>query len=179
VKKRSLFAIALALAVAAVTGAGAARADLLYGSGASCTPAFGSQSYVGTGEPGIGNYVSYADARVFCPISRDPVDPNPQLHVIESYINYYDGSNSQPMWCYGFATNGYNTYWSGSKYTCTGSGCIDYTTAFTGSGYLYWSYPFGGWFIANAFYTFGASCQIPRAGTPGTSWLTNYDFNMH
>jgi hypothetical protein len=142
--------------------------------GSSCTPAYGSQSYVGSGEPGIGNYVGGAEARVFC---TSPAEQSGYQTVIPTalYVTVFDGSSTIPLWCYGYATDRYVTYWSGSKYACSSSsGCPDPTSSFVGTTSMQWNLPFTYTDISGM--EFGVSCNLPRSGTPYTSWME--DFTM-
>ena len=88
---------------------------------------------------GIANFETVVDS-VICPIALGSIASTGQS-VDNIVMRYLDGSSTNYFWCYPF-----QTYWDGStysgtgKYTCSGGGgCPDYTTSYTGNGYLQWN----------------------------------------
>ncbi len=143
--------------------------------GASCQPAHGMYSHVAYGEPGIGNFSTAIEARVFCPIDildeRTPREYSAN-EIIGSTIHYADNSDTVPFWCYVWAAGRYGSqWWSPRRYTCSDPcGCSDPTTVFRGFGDLCFRNPFGASF---SYATVGYSCSIPRVqrGSGIASWV--------
>ncbi len=159
------FFLALAAAGALITATASAsyvRTD----HGASCQPAYGSQTLVGVGEPGIGDYSATSPAHVFCPASHSFSD----LTAIN--VEYIDNTTTQNFSCYGFAQNEFSgsTTWSATRYTCSqAGGCPDPTQAYTGRNSLTLTFP------APEFYLAGVSCTIPPVATY-SSWVASIQY---
>lgn len=174
--KRWIVASALLAACSATTGV--AQTNTYNAHGTSCQPGFNVSGQTAYGEPGIGNFSTSAEARVFCPVSRAELHTNvwPTTKVTLGDLSYIDDSGTIPFWCYMWLVeNNGATYWSVKLYTCSAPslGCYDSTTEFIGSGVLWWSNPFG----QDRFFngpTIGYSCNIPRIENGRASWIQSY-----
>lgn len=134
--------------------------------GASCQPAFGSQSLVGVGEPGIGDYSGTQAARVFCAAPRYFSD------ITSIQVEYTDETTTQSFACYGFAQNMYSgsTTWTATRYTCSQyGGCPDPTQSYTGHNMMTLAFP------APEMHLAGVSCTIPPAASYA-SWVSNIEY---
>jgi len=158
--------------------AGIARGDTnTYETPASvCQPAYNTSAQTAYGEPGIGNFSSTAEARIFCPVGRAEMRNLvwPTTKVSWGAVRYVDNNSSVPFWCYMWLMeNSGATYWSGSKYTCSApyGGCFDSTSEYIGINTLSWSNPFGDQFFNDP--TVGYSCYIPREENGRASWVTS------
>jgi hypothetical protein len=157
------------LALAATFVSATASASASYFSvehGISCSPAYGSQSIVGVGEPGIGNYSSSQSARVFCAAPRYFYD------ITSINIEYTDANASQNFSCYGFAQNMWSgsTVWSNTRYTCSQyGGCPDATTSYTGYNMMTVTFPGPQYNLS------GISCTLPPTA-PYASWVANVEY---